>query len=91
MFLAVLFLPFGTLGGAADDLGGNAQLTRTWFIASVIGAFLLIVGMSGRDERAAAGDPQNVLRIRAFACYLSALMLLTSSALASATARNLNG
>ena len=90
VFLAVLYLPFGTLGGAAEDLGGGAHLARTWFIASVIGAFLLIVAMSGATNVLPVDDAQNVLRIRAFACYLSAMMLLASSALSFATARNLN-
>lgn len=90
VFLAVLYLPFGTLGGAAVDLGGSAQLARTWFLASVIGAFLLIVGMSGATSVLPVENPQNVLRIRAFTCYLSAMMLLASSALTFATARDLS-
>ncbi len=90
VFLAVLYLPFGTLGGAATDLGGNPHIARTWFLASVIGAFLLIVAMSGATSVLPVDNPQNVLKIRAFTCYLGSLMLLASSALAFATARNLN-
>ncbi|MEO6123653.1 MAG: hypothetical protein ABIR32_08055 [Ilumatobacteraceae bacterium] len=90
VFLAVLYLPFGTLGGAAVDLGGSAHLARTWFLASVVGAFLLIAGVSGATSVLPVDNPQNVLRVRAFTCYLSAMMLLASSALAFATARDLS-
>ncbi len=90
VFLAFLYLPFGTLGGAAEDLGGSAQLARTWFLASVIGAFLLIVGMSGATSVLPVDDLQNQLRARAFSCYLAGLMLCVSSAVALATAVNLN-
>ncbi|HRE00850.1 MAG TPA: hypothetical protein PLV68_06095, partial [Ilumatobacteraceae bacterium] len=34
-------------------------------------------------------DPQHVLRVRAFACYLSAMMLAASAALVSIAASNL--
>ncbi|HRE00851.1 MAG TPA: hypothetical protein PLV68_06100, partial [Ilumatobacteraceae bacterium] len=35
VFLAVLYIPFGTIGGATHDLGGSAHFARTWFSASV--------------------------------------------------------
>lgn len=89
VFLAALYLPFGTLGGAASDLGGSPHLARVWFLASVVGAFLLIVGVSGSTRSLPTSNPQDLLRIRAIACYLAAMMLLASSALALATARNL--
>lgn len=90
VFLAALYVPFGTLGGVAHDLGGSAHLARTWYLASVVSAFLLIVGMSGSTSGVPTGDPVQTLRIRAFACYLGALMLVASSALVFATGRNLH-
>ncbi|MEO7397391.1 MAG: hypothetical protein ABIW84_02400 [Ilumatobacteraceae bacterium] len=90
VFLAVLYLPFGTLGGAAHDLGGSQHLARTWFLASVLGAFMLIVGMTGATSALPVDNPDNILKIRAFACYVAALLLISSSALAFTTAHNLN-
>lgn len=90
VFLAVLYIPFGTLGGAAQDLGGSAHLARTWFTASAIGAFLLIFGMSGGTSVLPVEDPENVFKVRAFTCYLAALMLAAASAIAFATARDMN-
>ena len=90
VFLGVLYVPFGTLGGASHDLGGSMHLARTWFLASVISAFLLIVGMSGATKGLPIGDAERTLWIRAFACYLASMMLVASSALAYATGRALN-
>ena len=90
VFLAVLYIPFGTLGGAAKDLGDSFHLARMWFLSSVVSAFLLIVGLSGATDGLPDSDVVNRLRLRAVACYLAALMLVTCSALALFTARNLH-
>lgn len=90
VFLAALYVPFGTLGGAAKDLGDSFHLARMWFLSSVVSAFLLIVGLSGATDGLPDSDIANRLRLRAVACYLAALMLVTCSALALFTARNLN-
>jgi hypothetical protein len=89
-FLTALYVPFGTVGGAATDLGSSAQLARTWYLSSVVSAFLLIVGMSGATDGLPDSDVANRLRIRSIACYLAALTLVMCAALAAATARNLH-
>ncbi len=90
VFLAALYVPFGTLGGAAKDLGDSFHLARMWFLSAVVSAFLLIVGMSGATNGLPDSDVANRLRLRAVACYLAALMLVICSALALFTARNLH-
>lgn len=90
VFLAVLYIPFGTLGGASKDLGDSFHLARVWFLSTGVSAFLLIVGISGATERFPDSDAADRLRIRSIACYLAALMLAACSALAYATARNLH-
>jgi hypothetical protein len=90
VFLAASYLPFGTLGGAAKDLGGSEHLARTWFLASVVGAFLLIVGVGNVSQALNVDDPKGSMEIRSFSCYLAAIMFVAASALALATARNLD-
>ncbi len=89
VFLAVLYIPFGTLGGASKDLGDSFHLARMWFLSAGVSAFLVIVGISGATDGLPDSDVANRLRIRSVACYLAALMLAACSALAFATARNL--
>jgi hypothetical protein len=89
VFLAVLYIPFGTLGGASKDLGDSFHLARMWFLSAGVSAFLIIVGISGATDGLPDSDVANRLRIRSVACYLAALMLASCSALAYATARNL--
>jgi len=89
VFLAAIYVPFGTLGGAAKDLGGNAHLARTWYLASVIGGFLLIVGLEGPATGLSSDNPKSSMEIRSFACYLAGIMFVVGSALSFATARNL--
>ena len=90
VFLAVLYIPFGTLGGASKDLGDSFHLARMWFLSAGVSAFLVIVGISGATRGLPDSDVANRLRIRSVACYLAALMLAACSALAFATARNLH-
>lgn len=90
VFLAVLYIPFGTLGGASKDLGDSFHLARMWFLSAGVSGFLVIVGISGATEGLPDSDVANRLRIRSVACYLAALMLAACSALAFATARNLH-
>lgn len=89
VFLAVLYVPFGTLGGASKDLGDSFHIARMWFLSTGVSAFLLIVGISGATNGLPDSDVVNRLRIRSIACYLAALMLAMCSTLALATARNL--
>ena len=37
VFLAALYVPFGTLGGAAKDLGDSFHLARMWFLSAAKG------------------------------------------------------
>jgi hypothetical protein len=89
VFLAVLYIPFGTLGGASKDLGDSFHLARMWFLSAGVSAFLLIVGITGATDGLPDSDVANRMRLRSVACYLAALMLAACSALAFATARNL--
>ncbi len=90
VFLAALYIPFGTIGAATTEVGGTPHLARVWFIASVIGAFLLIVGVAGSTRDLPLNNAEDSLRIRAFACYLAAIMLLAAAFLFYGAAQHLH-
>src|SRR5262249_4481480 len=87
--LTLIYIPFGTIGGACVDLGGSAHLARTWYLASVVGAFLFLIGTSGATDRLPDLNPHKTFTLRAACCYLAALMMLASAGLAYATVRQM--
>jgi len=87
--LTALYVPFGTIGGAASDLGGSPHLARTWYLASVVGTFLFLISVSGATDALPDLNPQHTFTVRSASSYLSALMMVLSAALAYGTARNI--
>ncbi|HEY4331661.1 MAG TPA: hypothetical protein VGM78_03790, partial [Ilumatobacteraceae bacterium] len=90
VFLAALYIPFGTIGSTTAESGGSPHLARVWFLASVVAAFLLIVGIAGSTRDLPFSNPEDALRFRALACYLAALMLVAAAALAYGTAQTVS-
>ena len=47
-FLALLYVPDGTIGGAAQDVGGSAYLARVWYLLVLLATMLLWAALIGR-------------------------------------------
>ncbi len=89
-FLAVLYVPHGTIAGATADLGGNGYLARVWYLLELLAAILLWAALSGVSAGMASSRPQTAMQEKAFLCFVGGLLLLAAAAIFFAAARNLN-
>ena len=89
-FLAVLYVPHGTIAGATSDLGGNGYLARVWFLLEFLAAILLWAALSGVSAGLPTAHPQTAMQEKAFLCFVSGLLLFAAAALFFAVARNMS-
>jgi hypothetical protein len=88
--LAVMYVPHGTIGGTAKDLGGSSYFARVWYILMLLAGILMWAALAGTSHGMPGTDPQSAMKVKAFLCFVSALLLFAAAASYYATAQHIN-
>ncbi len=85
--LAIMYVPHGTIGGTAKDLGGSAYFARVWYVLALLAAILMWAALAGTSQGLPTSDPESAMKVKAFLCFVSALLLFAGAASYFATAQ----
>jgi hypothetical protein len=87
--LLFMYVPHGTIGGTARDLGGSSYLARVWYVLALLAALLMWGALAGTSSGLPSSDPQMAMRLKAYLCFVAGLLLFAAAATFFATAQNL--
>ncbi len=87
--LSFMYIPHGTIGGTAKDLGGSTYLARIWYMLALLAAVLMWAALAGATHGLPGNDPQSAMRVKAFLCFVSGLLLFAGAATYFATAQHI--
>ena len=87
--LLFMYIPHGTIGGTAKDLGGSAYLARVWYVLALLAALLMWGALAGTSSGLPTSDPQMAMRLKAYLCFVAGLLLFASAATFYAAAQQI--
>ena len=89
--LGIMYVPHGTIGGTAKDLGGSAYFARVWYVLALLAGILMWAALAGTTSGLPTSDPRSAMKVKAFLCFVSAVLLFAAAAAFFATAELIVG